>query len=434
MSSERRGFFGLSLTCEDCFVQRGPGRVAYTRSPAITSVTDGSAAEAAGLRTGDTIVAIEGLQLTTPEGFERWANARAGQAVRLTIRRNGQEREVTITPTDRSSASTIQDFYRERLRIAQVRGLDALRGAYRSPMGWLGIGLECEQCSVMSLGRRMEAWSFRVAPTVLTVDVDGPAHRAGLRRGDTLTAIDGVDLTTREGGRAFGRIEPNQRVVMTVRRDGRERQVTLTAVVRPDASREEIAAFEEYRGVRDSADAQYRAYLADAMARASAEMAEMQRQLRDVGQSRGSVDSARRRLMTVDSLLRVLRRAEAERAQASGIGWAYAAPTPPATPTLPLMPVPVAPGAYAITGRATATSPLRYSGRLAEVVNIEARAPGAVSVDELGDSAVVVTGPGVLVKVSLRCLVPASQVRSDGDSIVVRGVDPSCRKIVVPKP
>lgn len=443
---ERRGFFGLSLTCEDCFVQRAPGRVAYTRFPAITSITDGSAAEAAGLRTGDTVVAIEGLPLTTPEGFERWAYARAGVTVRLTVRRQGQEREVAITPTDRSSASTTFDFYRERLRIAQRRGLESLRRAYRSPMGWLGIGIECTRCEVMTVGRRQHTWSFSRPPAVEWVDVDGPSHRAGLRRGDTLIAMDGVDLTTSEGGRAFGQIEPGQRITLTVQRDGRERRVSLVAVARPDASREELTAFQEFRSLRDSAATQYREQVATAMSRAQAQMRELELALRNQDLSRASLDSTRRRLAAIDSVMRALREVERARLSGAGSGFELFYPTPPVAPkalVAPMAPMasmattpptpPVAAVAPLPPERLT-SAPLRYSGRLAEVVNIEARAPGRVSVDELGDSAVVVTAGGARVTVTLRCLVPAAQVRSEGNSIIIRSADPRCRKLVVTKP
>jgi hypothetical protein len=441
--AERRGFFGVSMTCEDCFIQRAPGRVAYTRFPAISSITDGSAAEAAGLRTGDTVVAIEGLLLTTPEGFERWAYARPNVPVRLTVRRQGQEREVTVTPTDRSSASTTQDFYRGRLQIAQRRGLESLRSAYRSPMGWLGIGIECTQCEVMTVGRRQQTWSFSRPPAVEWVDVDGPSHRAGLRRGDTLIAMDGVDLTTREGGRAFGQIEPGQRITLTVQRDGRERRVSLVAVPRPDASREELAAFQEFRSLRDSAATQYREQVTTAMSRAQAQMRELELALRNQDVIRASLDSTRRRLAAIDSVMRALR--EVERARLSGVGSGFELfyPTPPrapkalVAPMAPMAPTPPTPPVAALAPlppERLTSAPLRYSGRLAEVVNIEARAPGRVSVDELGDSAVVVTAGSARVSVTLRCLVPAAQVRSEGDSIIIRSADPRCRKLVVTKP
>jgi hypothetical protein len=65
------------------------------------------------------------------------------------------------------------------------------------------------------------------------VEAGSPADRAGLHEGDELVAIDGVALSTAEGGRRFGAVEPGQSVAWTYRRDGREATVTVTANQRP---------------------------------------------------------------------------------------------------------------------------------------------------------------------------------------------------------
>ncbi|MFI5207342.1 MAG: PDZ domain-containing protein [Gemmatimonadales bacterium] len=400
---QRRGWFGIQL--EENVIQRGPGRVAYVQRPAINWVESGSPAYQAGLRNGDTLVSINGLAFTTPEGFEAFANAVPGTAVRLVVRKAGQEREVSVTPIDNPSSATTQDFYMQRLRTAQRLGLTALRNAFRSPLGWLGMGLECEQCSVTNFGQRMRGASFRQPPAVLTVDVDGPAHRAGLRRGDTLTTIDGVDLTTREGGRAFADVEPGQRVTLGVRRGGAERRVALTAVARPDATAEEIAAFDEYKHSRDSSDAFYREQLTSSVARAQAGMRELERALRELDNSRTAADSTRRVMGSLDSLMRVLRTLERRKYSESGFDFSFntnIAPRAVATAPMPAMPpMPaMAPMPTTMAGMAS-TWPLRYSGRLA-TVNIEGRGYGPINTTEVGDSLIVINTGSAEIKVYLR--------------------------------
>src|SRR5262245_10577059 len=63
----RRGWFGIQLSCEECFVQRGNGRVSYAQRPAISWVEANSPAYTAGLHSGDTITAVDGFAITTPE-------------------------------------------------------------------------------------------------------------------------------------------------------------------------------------------------------------------------------------------------------------------------------------------------------------------------------------------------------------------------------
>lgn len=407
---QRRGWFGISLSCGDCFIQRGAGRVAYVQRPQIDWVESRSPAYDAGLRSGDTLVAVNGAAITTPEGFEQFANAVSGTSVRLTVRRAGQERDVNVTPIDSPSnaaAQTTAEFYNRFARVAATRGLQALRNAFRSPLGWLGMGLECEQCSVTGLRSRYSSITFRAAPAILTVDVDGPAHRAGLRRGDTLTTIDGIDLTTNEGGRAFAAVEPGQHVTLGVRRGGAERHVALIAVARPDATPEELAAYDEYKRARDSSDAYYRQTLTTSVAQAQAQLRLLEATLRDMDASRSSADSTRRQLQSIDSLMRVLRLLERRKYNMSGFDFAFAYPNvsvnvnpmpamPPMAPMAPMGPTGIGVG---VGGGVVA--PLRYSGRLG-TVNIEGRSYGPISTQELGDSVVVVNTGGAQIRIYTR--------------------------------
>lgn len=397
--AEPRGWFGLSLSCEECLVQRGAGQIAYSRLPRVYTVESRSPAAIAGIRNGDTLVAVDGLSLLTPEGYARFAMARPGVPLRLTVRRSGEARDVTLTPAERSNATTIADYYRTRAVIAQRRGLEALRTAFRTPMGWLGMSLECEGCSLS----RMTA-SFRSPPAVAMVDVESPAARAGLRRGDTLIAVDGADITTREGGRAFAAIEPEQRINLTVRRDGRERRVAVTAIMRPDAQPQEIAAYNEYRRTRDSADAQFRALVSANVAQVTSELREFERALREMEAQRMSVDQVRRELSSVDSVLRTLRSVERERSRMGGFTFTFPADidvriTPPAVAVAPMAPMPPDAPYPGVAPRGP--RPLRYSGRIGDV-NVEARAPGPVSTNVFGDSLVVINYAGAEIRVSLR--------------------------------
>jgi PDZ domain-containing protein len=398
LSSDRRGWFGITLSSDNVIMQNG--RVAFDRPPRVGSVNGGSPAEQAGLQRGDSIVSVDGLALTTPEGFERWSAVRPGVPVRLSVRRDGQDRDITIVPDNRQSASTIAEFYGERARLAQGREMQRLQSSFRSPMGWLGMGLECEECSI-SFGPRGSA-RFRSPPAVLTVDVEGPANRAGMRRGDTLLTIDGVDLTTPEGGRRFASIEPGQRVTLGVRRAGRERRVPLVAVARPDASSDELAAYQAYQRNRDSAQALYRTSVTEALTRAQVEMQDLQRMMQESAIERATMDSTRRRFATIDSALRAARMAE-RTALVGAYSGAYAMPPMPAlAPVAPVMPKPPRGYTYSYSGPVAAVAPLRYSGRLGDLVNVEARASGAVNVNEIGENEIVVTAGDVVVRITRR--------------------------------
>lgn len=121
------------------------------------------------------------------------------------------------------------------------------------PRGWFGFGFQCGDCSA-SFGVTDSAavWRFGTWPRVYSVDVGGPAARAGLRRGDVITHIDGVSILTPDGGRRFGAILPGQSVRWTLLRDGAHRYMLAQAAERPEQpeppERRERAAYGELLG------------------------------------------------------------------------------------------------------------------------------------------------------------------------------------------
>jgi len=88
--------------------------------------------------------------------------------------------------------------------------------------GNLGIsGLDCVgECTVtLSREGKEESWVFSTEPRVFSVEGGGPAEGI-LEPGDYLVAIDGVLITTRQGGRKYADVEPGEIVTLRYRRDG----------------------------------------------------------------------------------------------------------------------------------------------------------------------------------------------------------------------
>ncbi|MGB5932792.1 MAG: M50 family metallopeptidase [Anaerolineae bacterium] len=64
----------------------------------ITEVAAGSPAEAAGMKTGDLILELDGLEVTDSLALQRYTYERVGQEVSLLLEREGERLEVTLTP------------------------------------------------------------------------------------------------------------------------------------------------------------------------------------------------------------------------------------------------------------------------------------------------------------------------------------------------
>ncbi len=90
--------------------------------------------------------------------------------------------------------------------------------------------LECN-CVVGYLeGERGKTlYEFRSEPRIWGIEDGGPAD-GKLKEGDVVTAIDGYLITTAEGGSRFGALRAGQPVALTVRRGGREIDLTITPV------------------------------------------------------------------------------------------------------------------------------------------------------------------------------------------------------------
>lgn len=81
-------------------------------------------------------------------------------------------------------------------------------------------------CSVNLRTGNGYAHDFSTEPRIQGLDRNGPAW-GRLQDGDVLIAIDGVLITTREGGRRLANLTPGKPVELRVRREGKETDVTV---------------------------------------------------------------------------------------------------------------------------------------------------------------------------------------------------------------
>ncbi|HEU0015114.1 MAG TPA: PDZ domain-containing protein [Longimicrobium sp.] len=280
------GFSGLS--CRNCSIREternGQRTVSFSGEPTITGVRRGGPASGI-LRDGDVLVGVERALITSSEGGRRYANLRAGQRVQLSIRRDGRVREVFVVAAERCvrpppapaappppqapgavGAPPPPHAPGATPPVPRVPPTPAVPPVPPAPPappevmpdGWFGFGIECDDCGSLPPGARGgggtpppstgHTFYFRRPPRVVSVEPGTPAARAGMRRGDRLTHVDGVSLTTQAGWRAFSRIRPRQQVRWTYTRDGRSHTASMTALARPDAHAAPAAPTPNARG------------------------------------------------------------------------------------------------------------------------------------------------------------------------------------------
>jgi regulator of sigma E protease len=164
--------------------------------PAVVGkVAPGSPAATAGLRTADTIAAVDGRRVAYWEDLERAIVDSNGRPLALTVKRDAGEQALTVTPRRKGVTDPI---FRESRDVWDI-----------------GAGPQ-------------------LAPQISSVGQDSPAQRAGLRPGDVVVSVAGQPVYTPEDLVEAIRTRPNQPFPVAVERDGKQFTVTIT----PDAVRE----------------------------------------------------------------------------------------------------------------------------------------------------------------------------------------------------
>jgi regulator of sigma E protease len=162
---------------------------------AIGRVSEGSPAAAAGLRTGDVVVAVNGRPIAYWEELDRALAKSDGRPLELRVRRDSTEQVVTVKPRLRTTPDPI----------------------FREPR---------------------ESWDIgagpQLIPQISSVSAGSPAEKAGLKAGDVVLSVAGQPVYTPEDLVEAIRTRPGQSFPMTIERDGR----TLTVTVTPDPVKE----------------------------------------------------------------------------------------------------------------------------------------------------------------------------------------------------
>jgi regulator of sigma E protease len=168
----------------------------------VGKVADGSPAATAGLRTGDTIVAVNGRPVAYWEDLDRALARSAGRPLELRVRHDGAESTMTVAPRLRSVPDPV----------------------FREPR---------------------ESWDIGAGPQLLpmitSVGPRSPAERGGLKPGDVVLAVAGQPLYTHEDLLEAIRTRPGQSFTLTIERDGKQ----LTMTVTPEPVKERLPTGEE---------------------------------------------------------------------------------------------------------------------------------------------------------------------------------------------
>ncbi len=190
-------------------------RLRDVKGVGVESVVDGSPAQTAGLQKGDVIVKLNGEDITSSRKLTRLVSEISpDHQARLTIVRNGSEREITVTVGKRPGFKFEDGAFAGvmaplgRMEIPQMPDMPNLErlprgdwaqlppGAPDAPLAFafgtrrqIGAGL-------MSLSKQLAAhYGVEGGSLVSDVRENSPAAKAGLKAGDIIVEVEGKSLT-----------------------------------------------------------------------------------------------------------------------------------------------------------------------------------------------------------------------------------------------
>lgn len=170
-------------------LMQGAETLAFLDQPAkIGVVQPGSPAEQAGLRPGDVVVRVGGLDVDTWEQLEMAISSRPDREIDVTVMRDGHE---------------------ERLKVRPATTTVTTRSETRFEIGTIGV--------------LPDAY-----PTIRSVVPGDPADRAGLKAGDVIVSIDGQRMVFSSQVSEAISSKAGKPVRFVIRRGDREHTIEVT--------------------------------------------------------------------------------------------------------------------------------------------------------------------------------------------------------------
>jgi hypothetical protein len=346
------------------------------------------------LRVGDVITHINGTLITTREGARSMAAVKPGQTVILSVRRGGESLKYAIVAEVSCRADTHAEAYAPTPRPGKVPApanaysrsatpsptkiTPTPHAAYvtqqRPARGSFGFGLMCSGNCEIRVEDNTGALHFSDPPEVYSVERGSGADKAGVRRGDVITHVNGQSITSTEGGRTFGTAKPGETLRFTIRRNGISRVVSLTAARSTPAVAELTKSSESLERAQHAlrelqrAQTQQMEQIQEEIRRSRA--AEESR-LRDMQREFYRQEQEHRRKLT--ELSNELARAESRMRSALSDSMRAACAVNTSTP------------------RPGSSRTLRYTGIIGET-EVEVRGPNPVTVTESGDEVTITAG------------------------------------------
>jgi len=199
-----RGFLGITMTESE-----GDG-------VSVVDVTPATPAATAGVEIGDIVIEVDGKRVKSSRALlAEIGNRFAGEEIELNIRRREKDDTRNVVVKVKLTERPSEDVLLSRQRLMQHLGADGSEDAAKE-MSRLGVSAEPDRDGGTD-GMR-----------VTRVEPGSPAGRAGLRAGDVVVQVNGIDAESEESLlQGLANAQEGRAHVILFRREGSNQFVTI---------------------------------------------------------------------------------------------------------------------------------------------------------------------------------------------------------------
>lgn len=242
MKTRNRGYLGVSFEGANTeYEKRDEHIIRFWQYPRIALVEPASPAERAGILQGDTLLALNDVDVLSGE-ISLTRILVPERQLRVQIRRQGTSMIVPVT-VGRAPEYVVRRMApmapllaeaevrrRSEVEAGRVTVVEAPRGQRSATVvtgGWIFTdGVGGAQLKTVS-GGLARALDVERGVLVLTAPVGSPAHASGLREGDVILRVGDRAVSTVRDVRELLGERRGERVRIRITRDRREREITL---------------------------------------------------------------------------------------------------------------------------------------------------------------------------------------------------------------
>ena len=216
--------FGFGLACANCVIDsRAAVWIVFHLPPGIHDIRTAGPAFAS-LADNDTLLTIDGMDITSRKGSERFSTASPGDSVELSFRRKGAVLTTAIVAGTRCGPGILPP---KPTREVMYRDIVRSRDSSAARRGWVGVALVADVSPESIAALATSRQPFSTLPLVGAVAPGSPAATAGLEVGDRLIAVNGASLLTTVGATHFRNTVPGVAMSVTYIRRGVEYTTTV---------------------------------------------------------------------------------------------------------------------------------------------------------------------------------------------------------------